>query len=306
MRKAFAQTLTRLAEEDPRVVFITGDLGFQVLDELRDRFPERYINVGVAEAEMVSLAAGMAAEGFRPVAYSIASFATARPYEQIRYCVAYHNVPVLLIGAGRGYLYSTSGVSHHAADDLALMSVLPNMTVVAPGDPVEISALLPELLRSGRPAYMSVGKYGEPVFAAEEAPQLGRARRIRSGEKIAVLSTGELATELVKALDLLVSEGISPVAYQFHTLKPLDGNVLEKLGKEMQTIIVAEEHVPLGGLWSQVCCFMAEHGLTPRLRRAGAPDRFALGNLRLADLRRSLGIDAGGLAEICRAAWREA
>ena len=152
MRKAFAQTLTRLAEEDPRVVFITGDLGFQVLDELRDRFPERYINVGVAEAEMVSLAAGMAAEGFRPVAYSIASFATARPYEQIRYCVAYHNVPVLLIGAGRGYLYSTSGVSHHAADDLALMSVLPNMTVVAPGDPVEISALLPELLRSGRPA----------------------------------------------------------------------------------------------------------------------------------------------------------
>ena len=304
MRKAFAQTLTRLAEEDPKVVFITGDLGFQVLDELRDKFPERYINVGVAEAEMVTLAAGMAAEGFKPVAYSIASFATARPYEQIRYCVAYHNVPVLLIGAGRGYLYSTSGVSHHAADDLALMSVLPNMTVVAPGDPVEVSVLLPELLRLGTPAYMSVGKYGEPVFPAEEVPVLGKARRIRSGEKVVVLSTGELATELVHALDSLKSEGIAPAAYQFHTAKPLDQEILAKVGKEFQTIIVAEEHVPVGGLWSQVCCFMAEHGLTPVIRRAGAPDSFALGNFKQSDLRKKLGLDAEGLAQICRSSWR--
>ncbi len=303
MRRAFAQTLTTLADEDPRLVFITGDLGFQVLDDFKQKYPKRYINAGVAEAQMISLAAGMAAEGFRPVAYSIASFATARPFEQIRYCIAYHNLPVLLVGAGRGYLYSTSGVSHHAADDLALMSVLPNMTVVAPGDAVELATLLPAILRQGRPAYMSVGKYGEPTYVAEEPPVLGKARRIKSGERLAILSTGELANEVVKALELLRIEGITPLAYQFHTVKPLDLDLLTKLAREMHTIIVLEEHVPVGGLWAQICSFYAERGTSPRLKRLGAPDQFALGNLKQADLRKKLGIDAEALIKICRECW---
>ena len=123
---------------------ITGDLGFQVFDAFQAKFNGRYVNVGVAEAQMICTAAGMAMAGWRPVAYSIASFATARPFEQIRYCVAYPKLPVMVVGAGRGYLYSTSGVSHHAPDDLALMTRLAGHDRRDPGDPVELAQLLPQ------------------------------------------------------------------------------------------------------------------------------------------------------------------
>ena len=146
MRRAFAEALVELGEQNPRLALITGDLGFQVFDEFESRFGSRFINVGVAEAQMVYTSVGMALEGWRPIAYSIASFATARPFEQIRFCVSYPNLPVVLVGAGRGYVYSTSGISHHAVDDIALMSVLPGMTVVVPGDPAEVKQLLPQVL----------------------------------------------------------------------------------------------------------------------------------------------------------------
>src|SRR3989338_5271951 len=144
MRHAFAETLTRLAAEDPQLVFLTGDMGFQMFDEFKRRYGPRYVNVGVAEAQLINAAAGLALEGWRPVAYSIASFLTARPFEQIRVSVNYHNLPVLIVGAGGGYAYAASGVTHHAADDLALMAVLPNMRVVAPGDPNEVAKLVPQ------------------------------------------------------------------------------------------------------------------------------------------------------------------
>ncbi|NLF24389.1 MAG: transketolase [Deltaproteobacteria bacterium] len=302
MRKAFADTLVSLAEKDSRVALITGDLGFQAFDEFARKFGKRYINVGVAEAQMVYLAAGMALEGYRPIAYSIASFATARPFEQLRFCVGYHKLPVILVGAGRGYLYSNSGVSHHAGDDLGLLSLIPNMTVVAPGDPVEIKALLPQLLQLDGPAYCTVGRYGEPVFAAEEAPMLGRGRRIRSGEHTVILSVGEIANEVVHALDELKSEGIYPAAYQFHTVKPLDIERLNLFSREFKNIIVVEEHVPNGGLWAAVVQHYASASDRPIVRRLGIPDRFMLGNLKQAELRRRNGLDAPTIAKACREA----
>ena len=145
MRRAFADTLNHVAAQNPRVMLLTGDLGFEVFDEFQARFGPRYVNVGIAEAQMITAAAGLAREGWFPVAYSIAAFATARPFEQIRFSVSYPNLPVVLVGAGGGYIYAPSGVSHHAADDLALMTALPGMTVVAPGDPNEVAQLLPQL-----------------------------------------------------------------------------------------------------------------------------------------------------------------
>ena len=173
MRKAFSEVVARLGREEPKLAFITGDLGFQVFDVFEKECGARYVNVGVAEAQMVYVAAGMAAEGWLPIAYSIASFAGARPFEQIRYCIAYPNLPVTLVGAGRGYTYATSGVSHHAVDDLAIMSALPNMTVVTPGDPGEIEQLFPQVIRARRPAYFTVGRFGEPRYQAEEPAILG-------------------------------------------------------------------------------------------------------------------------------------
>ena len=303
MRRAFADILTSLAAQDDRIAFITGDLVFQVFDEFEKSFPGRYINVGVAEAQMVYTAAGMAIEGWRPIAYSIASFATARPFEQIRYCLAYPALPVVLVGAGRGYLYSTSGVSHHAGDDLALMSSLPGMTVVAPGDPTEIKQLFPQLIERGGPAYFTVGKFGEPEYTAEEPAIVGKGRKLRSGDRIAVLSTGEIANEVLKGLEMLKPEKIFPMAYQFHTVKPLDTQLLGVLAQEVDHIVVVEEHLPNGGLWSAVCQWAATSFEAPRLSRLGVPDSFMLGNLKQEELRRRCGIDARSIASHCQQVW---
>jgi transketolase len=296
MRRAFSQALMNAAEGNPKVAFITGDLGFQVFDDFQARYGQRYVNVGVAEAQMVYTAAGMASEGWRPVAYSIASFATGRPFEQIRYCVGYPRLPVVLVGAGRGFTYATSGVSHHALDDLGLMGTIPGMTVVAPGSPDEITQLLPQLLSLDGPAYISVGKFGEPNFAAEETAVIGRARRIRDGEGLAILSTGEIANEVVGALDVLAKQGMRPAAYQFHTVKPLDTTTLDRLANRFHTLLVVEEHLPQGGLWAGVCAWRAESDASCRLRRAGPPDAFALGNWKTDAMRERFGLRSADIA----------
>lgn len=305
MRKAFSETLTRLAAEDPRIAFVTGDLGFQVFDDFEQRFGQRYINAGVAEAQMIYTAAGMASEGWKTVAYSIASFATARPFEQIRYCLAYPKLPVILVGAGRGYLYSTSGVSHHAADDLALMTALPGMTVVTPGDPTELTQLLPQLFRLDGPAYLTVGRFGEPCYDAVEPAVLGKARLLRKGSRVAIVSTGEIANEVLAAVQQLAAEDITPVVYQMHTVKPLDTAMLDRLAEQVSTIIVVEEHIPAGGLWAAICAWHVAAAKPPRMIRLGAPDAFALGNLKQAELRRRFGFDAGAIATTCRNAWQQ-
>jgi transketolase len=304
MRRAFAETLTQLAGRDPRIALVTGDLGFQVFDAFEAQFKGRYVNVGVAEAQMIYTAAGMAMAGWRPVAYSIASFATARPFEQIRYCVAYPKLPVVVVGAGRGYLYSTSGVSHHAPDDLALMTALPGMTVVTPGDPVELAQLLPHLFELSGPSYLSVGRFGEPIYRAVEPAVLGRARLLRRGKRVAVLCTGEIAHEVLKGVDGLEVDGILPMVYQMHTVKPLDSSALDRLAQEVESLIVVEEHVPSGGLWAAVCDWAAGRSTALRLARLGPPDAFALGNLKQGELRRRWGFDAAAVGEACRQAWR--
>lgn len=300
MRKAFAETLIQIASDNPRLVLLTGDLGFQVFDGFQAQFGPRYVNAGVAEAQMISAAAGLALEGWHPVAYSIASFATGRPFEQIRFCVSYPNLPVVLVGGGRGFTYATSGVSHHAIDDIALMSVLPGMTVVIPGDPNEVRQLLPQVVQLSGPAYFTVGRYGEPCYEAKEPAVLGRARLLRDGEGVAIVSTGEITIEVLKAVELLRSDGIFPIAYQMHTVKPLDTATLGSLAERVHTIIVVDEHLPIGGLWSSVSAWRATREESPRLKRLGPPDAYALGNLNRDILRRRLQYDAGSIANACR------
>jgi transketolase len=304
MRKAFSEILVKMADSDPRLVFLTGDLGFQVFDELVERIGPRYINAGVAEAQMIDCAAGLAAEGWHPVAYSIASFATGRPFEQIRYSVSYPNAGVTVVGAGRGLTYSTAGVSHHAVDDISLMAMLPNMTVVIPGDPTEIEQLYPQVVALGSPAYFTVGRFGEPRYEAEEAAVLGKARLVRKGERIAILSTGEAMNEVIEAVAALEKESIQPIVYQMHTVKPLDVVTLEKLAEEVEAFIVVDEHVPHGGLYSEIACWMAETRYSVPLVRLGLPDAFMLGNLKRENARRTMGYDAAAIEKTCRSLWR--
>jgi transketolase len=304
MRRAFVEALTEVAGRDERVVFLTGDLGFQVFDDFRKRFGPRYVNVGVAEAALVNCAAGLALEGFRPVAYSIASFMTGRPFEQIRFSVAYPRLPVVIVGAGGGYCYSGSGVSHHAPDDLALMSLLPGMTVVAPGDPGEVRALLPQLLALEGPSYMRIGKFGEPACEADSPVVLGKARVLRPGGTVAVVTTGETAPIAMEAAGRLAAEGVNPALFQFHTLKPLDTDAVSLLAGTFATVIVAEECSPAGGLASSIAACHSGLVTRPAIVRLGPPDQFVLGSPRRDALRRHFAFGPEAIEKACREAWR--
>jgi transketolase len=306
VRRAFADTLHRMAAADDRVMLLTGDLGYGVFDKFVADFGPRYVNVGVAEAQLVDCAAGLALEGWRPLAYSIASFATGRCYEQIRVAVGYHDAPVVIVGAGGGYTYSDSGVTHHAADDLALMSAIPAMTVVAPGSPEEMTALLPQLLALDAPSYIRVGRYGEPDYPAAAPAQLGRARLVRAGAGVAVVTTGDVASEAASALDELARDGITPLHLQMHTVKPLDTAALDALPASVHTIIAVEEHFPQGGLAAALYAWKGACNAPARIERLGPPQALALGGLDRAELRRRFGFDAAAIAAACRRAWSAA
>jgi len=302
MRRAFSNTLLRMIESDERVIFLTGDLGFGVFDDLISKYPKRYINVGVAEAQLVNCAAGLALEGWRPIVYSIASFMTGRAFEQIRVPIGYHRLPVIVVGAGGGYTYATSGVTHHAREDFALMSLIPGMAVVAPGDPREVEQLLPQLLEHNGPSYIRIGRFGEPTFESESPIKLGRGRVVREGRQIAVLTTSGSVVQAVDAWKVLASEGHAPIVCHFHTLVPFDVECFDAVAERVDTIIVVEDHAPQGGLEAAVARRLALTGRSRNLIRLGPGDDMVLGNPSQEQLRRELRYDSQGIFNACKQA----
>src|SRR6516225_4917658 len=185
MRTAFIETLCAAAEEDERVWLLTADLGYSVLEKFRDRFPGRYVNVGVAEQNLIGVAAGLARCAKVPFVYSIANFPTLRCLEQIRVDVCYHECPVKVVAVGGGFTYGSQGYTHHGVEDLAILRTLPGMTVVAPGDPVETRLATEALAERPGPGYLRLGKAKEPVVHAAEPPcALGRAITVRPGQDV--------------------------------------------------------------------------------------------------------------------------
>ena len=303
MRRAFSNTLLRLFESDDRVIFLTGDLGFGVFDDLVARFPERDINVGVAEAQLVDCAAGLALEGWRPIVYSIASFMTGRAFEQIRISIGYHRLPVIVVGAGGGYTYATSGVTHHAREDFALMALIPGMAVVAPGDPHEVDALLPQLIERPGPSYIRIGRFGEPTFEAEAPIEVGRGRVVREGKQVAVLTTGDSVIQAIEAWEILAGKGIAPIVCHFHTLAPFDVECFDAVVVRVNTIIVVEDHGPQGGLESVVTHRLVSTRRARALIKLGPGDDAVIGNPTQEQLRREFRYDSSGIVKTCEQAF---
>jgi transketolase C-terminal domain/subunit len=183
------------------------------------------------------------------------------------------------------------------------MSILPNMTVVAPGDPNEVRHLLPQLVQLSGPSYLRIGRFGEPTYDAEAPAVLGRARLLRKGERVAVVSTGDIASVVVEAVDSLRPEGICPLVYQMHTVKPLDMTTLDSMIGEIETIIVVEEHLPIGGLFAAVSAWRVGCQMGPKLVRLGAPDALMLGSPDQKELRHRINCDAESIVGACRSEW---
>jgi transketolase len=281
-----ANTLHELANESDDLIFLTGDLGFGVFDDLQRVFPSRYINVGIAEAAMVTAAAGLSATGFMPVVYSIASFMSARPYEQIKLLAGYNEFPMIIIGAGGGVTYGMSGASHHATDDLGLMSLIPGMEVAAPAGPLEMREVIRDTFYKRKSAYVQIGKFGETDLAG---------RQLICDGKILAISTGTVSHELYKAV---LSPGIKDSVDFMHISKISELSHLfsEPINKNYASILVVEEHILNGGLYSQVLHAMNSNLQYTKVLRLGLQNVFIKEFNSQEEIRKQNSFDAEGIA----------
>ena len=276
MRNAFADEITKLGGADPRVVLLSGDIGNKLFDKFKEQAPGRFFNCGVAEANMMGVAAGMALSGLRPVVYTITPFTTTRCFEQIRVDVCYHKAPVIIVGTGSGLSYADLGPTHHSCEDLAILRTLPEMTVLAPADSLELRAGLRAALKHDGPVYMRIGKKGEPQMHAREPEfQIGRALTIQQGSDVCLLATGVMLATAVQAAKLLAAEHISARVESFPSVKPLDTARLAELFGRYGVVAVIEEHGRIGGLGGAVAEWLAtQEAARARLLSFGTADEF--------------------------------
>jgi len=276
MRTAFIKTLFDLAKQDERINLIVGDLGYSVVEPFQKEFPSRFINAGVAEQNMTGMAAGLALSGKIVFTYSIANFPILRCLEQIRNDICYHKANVKIVAVGGGFAYGALGMTHHATEDLAIMRSLPNMLVVAPGDPVEAKLATQALVEYDGPGYLRLGKAGEPKIHQDEIDfNLGKAVELKYGTDITLISTGGMLFNALKAAEKLEEQGISVRLLSMHTVKPLDTEAVLKAASETSAIFTIEEHSIIGGLGGAVAETLAESGnFQVYFKRLGIPSTF--------------------------------
>ena len=299
MRNAFASEITELACHDKRIVLLSADIGNRLFDGLKERCPGRFYNCGVAEANMVSMASGMAICGMRPVAYTITPFITARCLEQIRLDVCYQKVPVVLVGTGAGLSYASLNATHHSCEDIAILRVLPNMTILCPGDPVEVRLALRAALRHDGPVYIRLGKKGEPVIHQQEPEfEIGKWIVLRQGGEICLLSTGNVLPLALEIAELLGSKGIESSLVSCHTVKPLDTDFLNWAFAHYRLVVSIEEHSIIGGLGGSIAEWASDcSDAKARLLRLGTPDVFLYEACDQRYARERFGLNAATAAE---------
>lgn len=276
MRNAFAREITRLAQTHPELVLLSGDTGNRLFDDYKSAYPQRFLNCGIAEANMISLAAGMAMSGLKPVTYAIAPFTTYRCLEQIRVDLCYYNLPVVIVAVGAGLSYAALGPTHHSCEDLAVLRAMPNLTLLCPADPLETELALAAAVQQKGPVYLRLGKKGEPaVHAAPFDFQIGAAQRLKAGKRVAILSTGTASHLALQAAESLSQHHlIDAEVVHFATVKPLDTACLEALNAEFELLVSLEEHSTIGGLGSALAEWLSSRAKHAPLLRLGTPDRF--------------------------------
>lgn len=277
MRDAFVRALITLAKSNNNIELITGDLGFGVLKPYFEAIPNQFTNAGIAEQNMTGLAAGMAKEGKIVFTYSIANFPTLRCIEQIRNDCAYHKLDVKIVCVGGGFAYGSLGMSHHATEDIACMRALPNVTVIAPGDLVEAEEAVKAIINHSGTVYLRLGRGGEKkIHNTISDFKIGKALTIQKSDnpKLAVFSTGAILDETTEACNLAIENGIALEQYSFHTVKPIDAELILLCADKFENIITVEEHNIIGGFGSAVAEVLASSSSNCKLTRIGLQDEY--------------------------------
>ncbi len=270
MRNETIAALTEYATANSDVMLLTADLGYSVLEQFAEALPGQYCNVGVCEQAMVGIAAGLALSGKRVALYSIANFPTLRCLEQLRNDVCYHDLPVTVISVGGGLAYGPQGYTHHGLEDLGIMASLPGMAVTCPADPHEAEELLPQLMERRGPAYLRLGRAGEPVLHQSGTPvTLGKAVTLRTGSDVALLATGPILGRALAAAEELAGQGISASVVSFPAITPLDAECIFRLAASHRALLTIEEHSASGGFGSRVADLLMEAGTAVRFAKWG-------------------------------------
>jgi transketolase len=281
VRQTFVRTLVDLAEDDPRIVLLTGDLGFSVIEPFVERFPDRFYNVGVAEQNMVGVATGLAEAGFVPFVYSIATFASLRPYEFIRNGPVLHQLPVRIVGIGGGFEYGHAGPTHYAVEDVGIMRMQSGLTVVCPADHRQAEAAVRATWDLPGPVFYRLGKDERTTVAGLDGRfALDRVQWVREGPDVAFLVTGSMASEVVRAAERLAEGGVDATVGIVATLNPGPADDLADALHRFPVALSVEAHRDVGGLGSLVSEVVAERGIACRVVRCG--------------IRGPLGVEEGG------------
>lgn len=303
MRSAFINALYDIAEQDERIWLLSGDLGFSVLEVFAQKYANRYVNMGVAEQNMTGVAAGLALEGKIVFTYSIANFPIMRCLEQIRNDICYHQLPVKIVTVGGGVAYGAAGYTHFAIEDLAIMRALPNMTVIAPGDPAEVRAAIHWIINSNGPAYLRLGKGGEPVIHSDsEQLAIQKPIWVIRGMDVVFIATGGILGQVVIAAKALREKGVDAGVVSLPMLKPLDTDSIIQIGQSAKGIVTVEEHSESGGLGELLASVLINtHTPEKFFEKVYYPSSqiYALGSQDY--LRRKVGLNSSHLIEVVEA-----
>jgi transketolase len=278
MRNTIINVILEAARKNPDIILMTADLGYSVMEKFIEELPGQFINAGIAEQNMIGLAAGLALSGKKVFVYTIAPFATMRCFEQIRVDLCYHNLDVTVIGVGGGFAYGTLGNTHYALEDIAIMRSLPEMKVMCPSDPTEARMVAEFAMKLGGPSYIRLNRGGEQDISGVNLGDIrfGDPIRVCGQEtgKIALLVCGNILSEAYQAALDLLKEGVSLELYSVPFIKPVNADKILDILDNKDNIFTIEEHNIIGGLGSMIAEIMAESSCKARLVRLGIPDKY--------------------------------
>ncbi|WP_010681177.1 transketolase family protein [Acetivibrio cellulolyticus] len=307
MRTAYLNALYQLTGENPDILALISDNGAIVYDKYRADFPKNYFNFGISEANMVAAAAGLASCGKIPFAYTISGFLTMRAFEFVRNDVCLQNQNVKLVGTGAGFAYSTLGPTHHATEDIALMRVLPNMTIFSPASPKEVEKVTYAAAKIMGPVYIRLGTNKEPeIYERDYNFVAGEGVNLLDGKEVTLIATGSIVHDVLECAKELHEEGISVQVVNIHTIKPIDNKIILEAAEKTRAIITIEEHSIIGGLGSAVAEVLMENCFgNVMFKRMGLNNTFCKGYGSHSDLKSMNGLSKECIKQRVREACME-